>query len=77
MNKSNLLEIELPSGTIHVGRFGMNFNGRFWWQARVTPIECSKRVDSCVHLLLEGLVEAFGELICLRVVWGCKHMHDT
>ena len=71
------MEIEPPNGGIHVGRFGMDVNGRFWWQARVTPIECSKRVDSCGRLLLEGLIEAFGEAICLRMVWGREHLLDT
>ena len=43
----HLLEIEPPSGTIHVGRFGMDINGQFWWELRVGPVECSKRVDPC------------------------------
>ena len=43
-----------------------SWNGRFWWEARVTPIECSKWADLCDHLLFEGLVEAFGEAICLK-----------
>ena len=52
----------------HVGRFGMDVNGRFWWEVRITPIECSKRVDSCGNLLLKGLVEAVCEAIGLRMV---------
>ena len=84
-----MLEIEVPSDTIHVGRFRMDIDRRFWWEVRVTPIECSKSVDPSRHLygcivgvgdknqdlipgfvawidvsgnlLLEGLVEAFGE----------------
>ena len=39
----NLMEIDPPNGTIHVGKLGMDVNGRFWWQARVMPIESSKR----------------------------------
>ena len=31
----HLLEIEPPSGTIHVARFGMDINGRFWWEPRI------------------------------------------
>ena len=46
----HLLEIELPSGTIHVGRFQMDISGRFLWEVRVTPIECSKMVDLCRRL---------------------------
>ena len=41
----HLLEVDPPSGTIHVGKFGMDVNGRFWWESRVAPIECSKRID--------------------------------
>ena len=55
------MEIELPSGTIHVGRFQMDINGRFLWEVRITPIKCLKRANSCGNLMLEGLVEAFGE----------------
>ena len=43
----HLLEIELPNGTIHVVRFQMDIHGRFWWESRVTPLECSKMVDLC------------------------------
>ena len=90
------MEIEPPSGTIHVGKFGMDVNGRFWREPMVAPIECSKRVyassrlhgcivgvsdkgqdlipgfvawiDVSSNLLLEGLVEAFGEAIFLQMV---------
>ena len=41
-----------PSGTIHVGMYGMDVNGRFWWEPRVTPIECSTRADpTCMDVL--------------------------
>ena len=55
----------------------MDVNGRFWWEARVSPIECSNRADSCNHLLLEGIVEAFGETICLKeqlLLWIEGHL---
>ena len=34
-------------------------------------------IDVSGNLLLEGLVEAFSEAICLRMVWGRKHLLDT
>ena len=41
------------------------------------PIECSKKADLYGHLLLEGLVEAFGEAICPKdesLKWNEGHM---
>ena len=56
-----MLEIEPPNGMIYVGRFVMDFNGRFWWQARATLMECSKRVVpiSCLRVLLRCSVTPF------------------
>ena len=34
-------------------------------------------IDVSGNLLLEGLIEVFGEAICLRMVWGRKHLLDT
>ena len=34
-------------------------------------------IDVSGNLLLEGLVEAFGEVVCLWMVRGCKHLLDT
>jgi hypothetical protein len=34
-------------------------------------------IDVSGNFLLEGLVEAFSEAICLRMVRGCKHLLDT
>ena len=74
----HLLEIEPPTNIVHVGSSRIDINGRFGREATVTPIDCWKRVDSCNHLLLEGLVEAFNEAISLRMmIWGCKHQVET
>ena len=34
-------------------------------------------IDVIDNFFLEGLVEAFKEAICLRMVRGCKHLLDT
>ena len=34
-------------------------------------------IDESGNFFLEGLVEAFKEAICLRMVRGCKHLLDT
>ena len=34
-------------------------------------------IDVSGNLLLEGLIEASNEVICLRMVWGLKHLLDT
>ena len=52
-------------------------NSQKMGKARVMPIECLKRVDSCGHLLVDDLIVEFSEAICLRMVWGHKHQLDT